>query len=93
MGYGKEYYLASWCPGIQHNTNKTLQTFLYSLVQFIKARFFGRGCSTVVELTPCNLEVVGLNPAGCWAFSSSFYFPSLVHSGVSLIRFLKEVHL
>ena len=25
----------------------------------------GRGCSTVVERTPHNLEVKGLNPTGC----------------------------
>ena len=31
----------------------------------------GRGCSTVVEHTPCNQEVEGLNPAGCWLF---FFF-------------------
>ena len=32
----------------------------------------GRGCSTVVECTPPHdREVVGSNPAGCWAFFSS----------------------
>ena len=34
----------------------------------------GRGCSTAAEHMPCNLEVMGLNPAGCRAF---FFFQSL----------------
>ena len=47
----------------------------------------GRGCSTAVEHTPRNLEVVGLNTARWWAFfylffrfllSISSYFPSPV---------------
>ena len=32
---------------------------------------WGSGCSTAVERTPHNIEVVGSNPAGCWAFFSS----------------------
>ena len=28
----------------------------------------GRGCSTAVEHSPCDSEVEGLIPAGCWAF-------------------------
>ena len=47
---------------------------------------FGNGCNTVVEHTPCDREVVDLNPAGCWAFSF-IYLPSKV----SLIRSLMEV--
>ena len=40
-----------------------------------------RGCSTVVEHTPPNQEVVGFNPARCWDFSSiSTYMPSPVES-------------
>ena len=31
------------------------------------------GCSTAVEHTPRDREVVGLNPAGCWAFFSSLF--------------------
>ena len=50
--------------------------------------------ASVVEHKPRNLEVMGSNPAGRWAFSSSSYlFPLYVSSGVSLIRSLKEVHL
>ena len=50
-------------------------------------------CRTVVEHTPRDLEVVGLNPTGCWAFYSSFLLLSFT-SGVSIIRSLKkEVHL
>ena len=37
--------------------------------------------------TPCNREVVGLIPAGCWAFFS----PSIL-SNVSLNRSLEEAH-
>ena len=51
------------------------------------------GCSTAVEHTPSNLEVVDSNPAECWAFSPSFDFFSLslpITRGVSLIRSLKE---
>ena len=47
---------------------------------------FGNGCNTVVEHTPCDREVVDLNPAGCWAFSFC-YLPCRV----SLIRSLMEV--
>ena len=40
----------------------------------------GRGCSPAVEHMPCNLEVVGLNPAGCWAFFFFFLsFPTFLH--------------
>ena len=30
---------------------------------------WGSGCCTAVELTPGNLNAVGLIPAECWAFS------------------------
>ena len=47
----------------------------------------GRGWSTVVEHTACHPEVVGSNPAWCWAFSSSFYIFLLSFTGgESLIR-------
>ena len=39
----------------------------------------GLGCSPAVEHMPHNQEIVGLNPAGCWAFSSSSNFPTLLH--------------
>ena len=28
----------------------------------------GHGCSTAVEHTPQDQEIVGLNPTGCWTF-------------------------
>ena len=31
----------------------------------------GFGCSTAAEYTPCDREVMGLNPAGCCTFLSS----------------------
>ena len=42
-------------------------------------------CSSAVEQTPCDREVMGLKPTGCWAFSFSSF------SSVSLIRSLMEV--
>ena len=32
--------------------------------------YLGSGCSTAVEHTPHDSEVVGSNPTGCWAFFS-----------------------
>ena len=34
----------------------------------------GSGCSTGVEHTPRDREVMGSNPAGCWAFFSTLSF-------------------
>ena len=49
------------------------------------------GCSTAVEHTPHNQEVMSLNPTYYWAFS--FYLVLLsFNSRVSLIRTLSEVH-
>ena len=54
----------------------------------------GSGCSTVVELTPHNREVVGSNPARCWAFLSLLYSLSTVsliqvtQGGTTLLIFL-----
>ena len=45
----------------------------------------GSGCITAVERMPHDREVVGLNPAGCWAFFL-FSIPSVVralNSGLS----------
>ena len=54
----------------------------------------GFGCRTVLELTPRNEEVVGLNLSGCWAFFFFFYLFLLSWTcRVSLIRSPKEVHL
>ena len=50
----------------------------------------GRGCSTVVEYTLHYQEVLGSNPAGCWAFFSFSYLFLL--SFTSRVSF-KEVHL
>ena len=38
--------------------------------EFSKFRDKGSGCSTVVERKPHNIEIVGLNPTGSWAFFS-----------------------
>ena len=52
------------------------------------------GCSTAVEHTPHDREVVGSNPAGYWAFSSLFYLISRVsliqvpHGDATLLSFL-----
>ena len=45
------------------------------------------GSSSEVERAPHDHEVVGLNPAGCWAFFSFYCF-----SDVSFKGSLKEVH-
>ena len=36
----------------------------------------GGGCSTAVEPTPRDIEVVGSNPAGCWSFSLLYLISS-----------------
>ena len=38
----------------------------------------GSGCITAVEHTPHDREVVGSNPAGCWAFFSSLSYQKCV---------------
>ena len=38
--------------------------------EFSKFRDKGSGCSTVIERRPHNIEIVGLNPTGSWAFFS-----------------------
>ena len=47
---------------------------------FIIIRYqLGCGCSTASEHTPRNLEVMGLNPAGCLAFFTFLLsFPALL---------------
>ena len=47
--------------------------------------FLGSGCSKVVEHTPHNRDILGSDPARCWAF-----FSSLSIRSVSLIRSLVE---
>ena len=59
-----------------------------------KPSWLGSSCGTVVGHTPHDREVVGLNPAGCWSFFSSFLFSVYLSqsiSDVSLIRFLTVV--
>ena len=54
----------------------------------------GSDCSTAIEHTPRNLEVVGSNLARCQDIYFFFYLFLLSNtSGVSLIRFLKDEHL
>ena len=64
-----------------HNEKKSKGFFLYELIHRL-----GSGCSTVVEDTPRDREIVGLNPAGCGAFSLLYLI-----SSASLIRSLVEV--
>ena len=88
------------CPG---NFLTHLITFFHShhrLVRVLKKisvsplpSTMGRGCSTAVEHTPHNQEVLGLNPSGCWAFFYFYLFLLSFASGVSLIVSLKEVYL
>ena len=48
----------------------------------------GRGCSTLVELKPRNLKVVGSDPAEGWAFLCFFSlsFPTFLHQWSVLIQ-------
>ena len=65
------------------------------LVPFLNdQRLVGAGCGAVVEHTPRDKDVIGLNPAGCWAFlfSSLFYQRSVLnkvsHGGATLLIIL-----
>ena len=52
------------------------------LVPFLNdQRLVGAGCGTAVEHTPRDKDVMGLNPAGCWAFlfSSLSYQQSVLN--------------
>ena len=56
------------------------------------------GCSTAVEHTSCNREVVGSNPAGWWAFFSSLSYQWCIlnqvpHGGATLQIFLYKCFL
>ena len=46
----------------------------------------GRGSSTAVERTPHNQEVVGSNPAGCWAFFFNFHIFLLSFTSVVIYQ-------
>ena len=59
---------------------------LVALVNWLLVSLLGSGCSTVVEHMPCDREVMGSNPAGCWAFSLLYLI-----SSASLIRSHMEV--
>ena len=48
----------------------TLSASYIGNTQFLRSYYQGSGCSTAVEHTPRNREVVGSNPVGSWAFSS-----------------------
>ena len=53
-----------------------------------------RGCSTVVELTPRNQQVMSSNPPVLGYLKQTLdLFQLFFTKGVSLIRSLKEVHL
>ena len=59
--------------------------------EFLSKLRQSRGCNTSVEHKPHNLEVMGLNPAGCWAFISFFflffqYLPTFFHQWSVLNR-------
>ena len=60
-----------------HDFNQLMKcrlSFLYDagqtfyVIKFQQDSAIGSGCSTAVECTSHNREVVGLTPAGCWAF-------------------------
>ena len=53
-------------------------------------KLMGCGCSTVIEHTPHDRKLEGLNPAGRWVFFLLLFFPTLHHYVVSLIMSLKE---
>ena len=58
----------------------------------------GSGCSTAAERTARNREVVGSNPAGCWAFSliyplSSASLIQVPQRGATLLIFLQKICL
>ena len=90
-------------PGPGKISNHHLQTSAGALANVLQPLnserelifwFHGHGCSTVVEHTPCNQDVMGSNPSWCWAILFFFnLFLLSFNSGVSLIRSLKEVHL
>ena len=59
---------------------------LVALVNWLLVSLLGSGCSIVVEHMHCVREVMGSNPAGCWAFSLLYLICS-----VTFIRSHMEV--
>ena len=61
---------------------------------WLSRSFAGSGCDTGVEHRPRNREVVGLNPARCWAFFFSFLsyqywvHTQVPHGGETLLIFI-----
>ena len=55
------------------------------LISLIRISAHGSSCSTAVDQRSKTLEVVGLNSARCWAFSSLLYpiSSASLHSGPS----------
>ena len=51
---------------------KTIKQLIYDFL-------VGRGRWTTVKRTPRNQEVVGSNPAGCWAFFLLLFLPTFLH--------------
>ena len=65
--------------------------FIYPWVRLLHS-----GCCTAVERMPCNREVMGSNPAGCWAFSliyplSSASFIQVPLGGAIQLIFLQKI--
>ena len=57
---------------------------------FDSGNFSDPGCSTAVEFTSRDREIVGSNHVMCWV---SFYlFPLTFDIGVSILRYLKWTH-
>ena len=71
-----------------------INKIVFSSCSFSKNNFVGSSCSTVVEHTPYDREIVGSNPAMCWAFSLLYLISSALliqvpHGGATLLIFLK----
>ena len=63
------------------------RSVIYNVFFILRFRHLGSGCSKAVEHTPHDREVMGSNPARCWA---NKLYPI---RSVSLIRSLMEEHL
>ena len=85
------FILSTQAPTIQKNLQCSV-----SKLELYLSHCSGR--STAVEHTPRNREVVGSNPAGCWAFSliyplSSASLIQVPQRGGTLLIFLHEICL
>ena len=70
---------------------KELQVFFHTCEPYVSP--WAVVVAQQVECTPHKQEVVDLNPAGGWTFFFFYLFLLSFSSGVSLFKFLKEVHL